>query len=114
MSGVYYNDNDPQAAAWLRELVSRGLIADGEVDERSILDVQPNDLKGFTQCHFFAGIGGWSYALRLAGVPDNTNLWTGSPPCQPFSNAGRREGKNDDRHLTPHFVGLVQIGRAHV
>ena len=111
MSGVYYNDNDPQAAAWLRELVSRGLIADGEVDERSILDVQPNDLKGFTQCHFFAGIGGWSYALRLAGVPDNTNLWTGSPPCQPFSNAGRREGKNDDRHLAPHFVGLVRSCR---
>ena len=24
----------------------------------------PNDLAGFTQCHFFAGIGGWSYALR--------------------------------------------------
>ena len=111
MSGVYYNDNDPQAAAWLRELVSRGLIADGEVDERSILDVQPNDLKGFTQCHFFAGIGGWSYALRLAGVPDNTNLWTGSPPCQPFSNAGRREGKNDDRHLAPNFVGLVRSCR---
>ena len=64
---AYYNENDLNAAAWLRNLINMGEIADGEVDTRSIEDVTPNDLKGFTQCHFFAGIGGWSYALRLAG-----------------------------------------------
>lgn len=87
---AYYNDNDKQVCAWLRELIKAGLIADGEVDDRSILDVEATDLAGFTQCHFFAGIGGWSYALRLAGWPDERPVWTGSPPCQPFSVAGRR------------------------
>lgn len=84
---AYYNEIDPFAAAWLRELIKAGLIADGEVDERSIELVRPDDLRGFAQCHFFAGIGGWSYALRLAGWPDNREVWTGSCPCQPSSSA---------------------------
>ena len=108
---AYYNEFDPGAAAWLRELIKRNLIADGEVDERSILDVSADDLKGFTQCHFFAGIGGWSYALRLAGLPDGMKVWTGSPPCQPFSTAGQQKGKGDERHLAPHFSSLVAAGR---
>ena len=39
---AYYNDNDPRAADWLRELIRDGHIADGEVDDRSIEDVQPD------------------------------------------------------------------------
>ena len=108
---AYYNEIDPKAAAWLRELIRHGLIADGEVDERSILDVQPEDLHGYTQCHFFAGIGGWSRALRLAGWPDDRPVWTGSPPCQPFSAAGQQKGKDDERHLAPHWASLVAAGR---
>ncbi len=103
----YYNEFDPFAAAWLRELIKDGLIADGVVDERSICDVQPEELTEFTQCHFFAGIGGWSYALRLADWPDSRPVWTGSPPCQPFSVAGKREGKDDVRHLWPVFFNLI-------
>ena len=68
---AYYNENDSNAAAWLRELIADGLISDGDVDERTIEDVRPDDLMGFTRCHFFAGIGGWDYALRLAGWPSN-------------------------------------------
>ena len=98
---AYYNENDPFAAAWLRELIKAKLIADGEVDERSIELVRPDDLRGFVQCHFFAGIGGWSYALRLAGWPDNREVWTGSCPCQPWSVAGKGDGENDARHLWP-------------
>ena len=64
---AYYNEFDPFAAAWLRELIAAGLVASGDVDERSIVDVQAGDVAGYAQCHFFAGIGGWSYALRLAG-----------------------------------------------
>jgi site-specific DNA-cytosine methylase len=78
---VYYNENDPRAAAWLRELIKMDLIAPGDVDERSIEDVTPADVKGYTQCHWFAGIGIWSYALRLAGWPDDRPAWTGSCPC---------------------------------
>ena len=103
----YYNEWDKGAAAWLRELIKAGLIPNGYVDDRSITEVTPSDLEGFTQCHFFAGIGGWSYALQLAGVPSSTRLWTGSPPCQPFSVAGKQLGQLDERHLAPTFMRLV-------
>lgn len=105
---VYYNEFDPKAAAWLRELIKAGHIAPGVVDERSIVDIRPSDLVGYTQCHFFAGIGVWSYALRRAGWPDDRPVWTGSCPCQPFSAAGKGDGFADERHLWPHFHWLIQ------
>lgn len=108
---AYYNEIDPFAAQWLRNLIAAGHIAPGEVDERSIEDVTPDDLRGFTQCHFFAGIGVWSYALRLAGWPDNQPVWTGSCPCQPFSAAGKGDGFADERHLWPHFFHLISERR---
>lgn len=108
---VYYNEFDPYAAQWLRNLIGRGLLPAGEVDERSIVDVKADDLKGFTQCHFFAGIGGWSYALRLAGWADDRPIWTGSPPCQPFSPSGRQRGVEDERHLWPTFFDLIRTCR---
>ena len=105
---AYYNELDPYAAQWLRNLIAAGHIADGVVDERSIEDVRPSDLKGFTQCHFFAGIGVWSYALRNAGWPDDRPVWTGSCPCQPFSSAGAGAGFADERHLWPAFFHLIE------
>jgi DNA (cytosine-5)-methyltransferase 1 len=104
---AYYNEFDPFAAAWLRELIKDGLIADGEVDQRSIKEVAGSDLAGFRQCHFFAGIGGWSYALRLAGWDDDRPVWTGSCPCQPFSLAGSQKGFADERHLWPILLELI-------
>ena len=104
---AYYNENDKFAADWLRELIADGLIADGEVDERSIVDVRASDLRGYSQHRFFAGIGGWSCALRLADWPDDRPVWTGSCPCQPLSSAGQRKGHADDRHLWPAFYRLI-------
>src|SRR3974390_1280019 len=106
--GAYYNEHDPHAAQWLRNLVARGAIAPGDVDERDILDVRPSDLAGYSQHHFFAGIGVWSYALRCAGWPDDRLVWTGSCPCQPFSAAGKRAGFADERHLWPAWFWLIQ------
>lgn len=103
----YYNEIDPYAAQWLRNLIDAGHIAPGIVDERSIEDVFPSDLRGFTQCHFFAGIGGWSIALRQAGVPDDLPVWTGSCPCQPFAAPGQGLGFADQRHLWPAFHHLI-------
>jgi hypothetical protein len=105
---AYYNEIDGYAAQWLRNLIEQDLIADGDVDTRSIVDVTPNDVKGYTQCHFFAGLGGWSGALRRSGIwPDHRPVWTGSCPCQPFSVAGKQGGFADERHLWSHFRYLI-------
>lgn len=103
----YYNEHDPKAAAWLRELIAGGYIPAGVVDERSITEISPDELSEYTQCHFFAGIGGWPLALELAGWPTSRPVWTGSCPCQPFSSAGKGKGASDDRHLWPVFRRLI-------
>ncbi|MCZ4500977.1 MAG: cytosine methyltransferase [Marmoricola sp.] len=104
---AYYNEIDPAAAHILRAQIASGVIAPGDVDERSIKEVNPDDLIGYAQCHFFAGGGLWSVAARLAGWPDDEPLWTGSCPCQPFSAAGKGTGTDDPRHLWPDLHSLI-------
>jgi len=104
---AYFNEFDSKLTPWLQALVDAGEIAAGDVDSRSIVEVKASDLEGFTQVHFFAGIGGWSHALRLAGWPDSRRVWTGSCPCQPFSTAGKRKGQADERHLWPAMFRLI-------
>jgi DNA (cytosine-5)-methyltransferase 1 len=114
VKGVFYNENDRRKAAWLRHLIEEGVIAHGVVDERSIHEVQPEDVAGFDQCHFFAGIGLWSLCLRRAGWPDDRPVWTGSCPCGPFSAAGLRKGFDDPRHLWPEWFRLIRERRPDV
>jgi DNA (cytosine-5)-methyltransferase 1 len=102
---VYYNEFEPYAAEWLRNLMAAGHLPEGDVDERDMREVTPDDLKGYDQCHFFAGIGGWPHALNLAGWEGP--VWTGSCPCQPLSSAGQRKGHADERHLWPAFYDLI-------
>jgi site-specific DNA-cytosine methylase len=105
----YYNEFDNFAADWLENLINAGLIPTGIVDRRSIKEVQPDDLQGYTQSHFFAGVAGWPEALRLAGW--DGPCWTGSCPCQPYSSAGKRQGNADERNLWPEFYRLIAACR---
>ncbi len=107
----YYNEFDPNAAQWLRNLGEAGEIPEGVVDERSIKEVDGGDLEEAVQAHFFAGIGGWPLALRLAGWDPTKNVWTGSCPCQPYSSAGKQEGDADPRNLWPDFFRLIRERR---
>lgn len=108
---TYYNEIDPYAAQWIRNLIAAGHVSAGDVDERDIRDVCPDDLRGYTRCHFFAGIAVWDYALALSDWPADRPVWTGSCPCQPFSAAGKGGGFADERHLWPAFFHLIQERR---
>lgn len=113
--GAYYNEHDKFAAQWLRNLIKAGHIAPGDVDERSIVDVRADDIRGYVQCHWFAGLGGWSRALRLAGWEDDRPVWTASVPCQPYSAASNGhegpQGADDERDLWPTTFPLIRESR---
>jgi DNA (cytosine-5)-methyltransferase 1 len=108
---AYYNDSNKFNCDWLQNLIRDGLIPPGEIDERPIQEVTADDVRRFTQRHWFAGVGGWAYALRLAGWPDDRPVDTGSCPCQPFSLAGKRQGDKDPRHLWPAWFRLLRVCR---
>jgi len=108
---AYYNEFDPFARRWLQNLKNAGHLSAGMVDGSDINDVAGDELPWYDQAHWFAGVGGWPLALRLAGWPDDRPVWTASLPCQPFSNAGKRRGKDDERHLWPVFRNLVEKHR---
>lgn len=102
---IYANEWDKDAAKWLGQL-----FPDMRIDNRSIKDAEDSDLVGYDRVHLFAGIGGWELACELAGWPSAWLLWTGSCPCQPFSQAGKRQGAADERHLWPEMFRLVRGG----
>lgn len=105
-----YNEIEPFAVEWLRNLIASGELPAGDVDDRSIEDLTGSDLVGRGQRHFFAGIGGWPLALRIAGIPDDADIWTGSCPCQPFSSAsrGRGGGFGSKADLWPAWHRLIR------
>ena len=104
-----YNENEPFAIQWLEQLQERNLIPEGKIDGRSITDIRPEDCDRTS--HFFAGIGGWAYALQLAGWNPARDVWTGSCPCQPFSIAGKNsefaDAIEDKRNLWPIWLRLI-------
>ena len=109
---VFYNDISPDACLWLNKLIGCGLIDEGNVLKLSITSLDADFCNKFNQCHFFCGIGGWPYALNLAGVPLGWNVWTGSCPCQPFSAANKdAKGFDDERDLWKDFFRLIKGGK---
>ena len=49
-------------------------------------------------------------AINWADV-EPVDILTGGYPCQPFSHAGNRKGKNDERHLWPYVLDAIRAIR---
>lgn len=103
MLSLFLNEVDPYCCGWLRNL-----YPGAHVEEKDVKGVVRTDLVGVDRVHLFAGIGGWEEALRLAGWPDGSPVWTGSCPCQPWSKAGRGKKERDSRDLWPEMFRLVR------
>jgi len=50
----------------------------------------------------------WKATPQEHPSSDSTFLLTGGFPCQPFSQAGRRKGTDDDRHLWPEMFRVIR------
>ena len=49
--------------------------------------------------------------LTAEDLPDDIGLICGGYPCQPFSQAGKRGGEEDDRHLWPEMYRIIRTVR---
>jgi DNA (cytosine-5)-methyltransferase 1 len=49
--------------------------------------------------------------LPVGAFRDRVDLITGGYPCQPFSAAGKRAGKDDPRHLWPYIRDIIESVR---
>lgn len=109
---VFYNDFSRDSVDWLNKLVNASRLPVGDISGKSITELQASEVDGYTQCHFFCGIGGWPLALKMAEVPEHFNVWTGSCPCQPFSAANKdAKGFDDERDLWKDFFRLIKDGK---
>ncbi|MEM9990622.1 MAG: DNA cytosine methyltransferase [Bacteroidota bacterium] len=57
--------------------------------------------KGYDDIRLFTGMATDEYRSTI-------DLITGGFPCQPFSTAGRRKGKQDDRYLWDEMLRVIR------
>jgi DNA (cytosine-5)-methyltransferase 1 len=118
-----YSEFNPYRAEVLRQRIAQGFLPEGKVDERSITDIPDEDFRGYAHVHLFAGIGGFPFGLRLAGVRDDfgcdekhqTGILTGGFPCQDISNAGKRAGISGARSgLWREMLRAIRVVRPRI
>jgi hypothetical protein len=108
---AFYNDINAFSGRWLKNCADAGYHPKGVFDSRSITEIKSCEVINYEQCHFFSGLGVWSYALQKSGWDFGGTVWTGSCPCQPFSVAGQGRGVDDPRHLWPAWFSLIRIAK---
>ena len=106
---AYYNEFDKKAAAWLRQLIADGHIPPGDVDERSILDVTPDDLAGGTFTLSNPGSVGAVSAPAIINQPQVAILSTDAVKRKPVVI----EDSFGNESIAIHSVGILAMAWDH-
>ena len=75
----------------------------------NVLHVERNDFCRQVLQHHFPESQSYEDIKEFSGFPwaGHVDVLTGGFPCQPYSSAGKRKGKADDRHLWPEMLRVI-------
>jgi DNA (cytosine-5)-methyltransferase 1 len=76
----------------------------------NVFQVEIDEFAQKVLAYHFPNVKRYSDVKEFDGTPYKgaVDVISGGFPCQPYSSAGKRKGKNDDRHLWPEMLRIIR------
>lgn len=86
-------------------------LAAERVGWRNVYQVEADEFCRRVLAHHFPQTRQYGKIQDFDGFTPVVDVISGGFPCQPFSNAGKRRGDADDRHLWPEMLRVIRAAR---